>query len=104
MSKKGKNKIRKQVELVVDTHLVERFKLRFSDVSFSELDTIVKFSKKYNKSNVHSCPFDVVKNKLRNYTEQIFLVNTKFNMVIVQEGNTLKNVLYLDGRDGYNIY
>ena len=103
MSKKGKNKIRKQVELRIDEHLVERFKLRFSDVSFSELDSIVKFSKKYNKTNAHTCPFDVVKNKLRNYTEQIFLVNTKFNMVLVQEGSTLKNVLYLDGRDGYNI-
>jgi hypothetical protein len=104
MRKSSNNKNQVKSQFVIDIHLIERFKLRFSDVNFSDLETIVKFSKKYNSSNVHQCPFDVVKNKIRNYSNQVFLVNTKFNMILVQENNTLKNVLYLDGTDGYNIY
>ena len=104
-SKKHKNnKVKNQVSLTIDEHFVERLRQRFSEVKLEDIDNIIKFSKKYTPKNLDSCPFQVVKNKLRNpqYSDSVYLVNSKFNMIMVSVNNVLKNVLYLDGTDGYS--
>ena len=105
MRKNKKNNRNEKPQLVLDTHFMERLKLRFEDVKLDDVDTIIQHSKKYTVKNLDSCPFQVVKNKLKNpeYPNSLYLVNSRFNMIMVSVNNVIMNVLYLDGRDGYNI-
>lgn len=104
MRKNKKNNKNEKPQLVLDIHFMERLKLRFEDVKLDDIDTIIQHSKRYTIKNIDSCPFQVVKNKLRNpqYSDSVYLVNSKFNMIMVSVNNVLKNVLYLDGTDGYS--
>jgi hypothetical protein len=104
---KTKNKNQKNNEKVtynLDEYFVTRMNQRFSEININKLDEIISFSKRYSIKQITSCPFPVVCNKLRNpeYPNSVYLVNPKFNMIMVSVGNVLKNVLYLDGKDGYS--
>lgn len=101
---KNKNNKNQKSDFVIHDYFHQKFINRFYDVDFSSLSEIIKFSKKYNLSNISNCPYKVVINKLRNadYPHSVYLVNPKYNMIIVSENHQLINVLYLDGRDGYS--
>jgi hypothetical protein len=104
MKKKNqKNKNQKQ-ELKFESHFYERVNERFNfpNLEFFK-ENVLKYCKTYNANNAHSCPHSVVQSKLRNpqYANQRFLVNPKFNIVVVTENHVAFNTLYLDGRDGY---
>ena len=104
-NKNNKNKKNNEkVNYQIDDYFATRLKQRFSEVNLEKIDEIISFSKKYSIKQLDSCPFQVVKNKLRNpeYPNSIYLVNPKFNLVMVAVGNVLKNALYLDDRDGYS--
>lgn len=104
MNNKNKNNKNQNQEINLDEYFVTRLNQRFSEININKVDEIVKFSKRYSIKQIDSCPFPVVKNKLRNpdYPNSVYLVNTKFNLIMVQVGNVLKNALYLDGSDGYS--
>jgi len=94
----------KPQEKIFDKHFFERVNSRFEFPSLEYFkDNVIKYAKVYNRSNSHSCPHSVAKNKLNNpqYSHQRFYVNTRYNIAVVEENNTIFNVLYLDGRDGY---
>ena len=87
-----------------DQHFFDQVNMRFEFPNLEYIkENVLKYAKVYRKQNVHSCPFSVVKSKLMNpqYSEQSFYVNTRYNIVIVEENNTIFNALYLDGKDGY---
>ena len=63
---KNKNHKNQNQEIILDEYFVQRLNQRFSEVDINKLYEIVKFSKRYSIKQIDSCPFQVVKNKLRN--------------------------------------
>lgn len=105
MKRNNKNQKNQNQEIKLDTHFIERFKMRFQDFDLTQVEEIIKRSKRYTTKNIDSVPFPVVKKKLQNpmYSDSVYYVNPKFNMVFVVVKNIVETVLYLDGRDGYNL-
>ena len=86
-------------------HFYDRVMQRFDfghDLDFIK-NVVITNSKKYTYDNVHSCPHKTVRNKLYNpkYSQQEFYVNERYNIILVGNGDSIFNALYLDGRDGY---
>jgi hypothetical protein len=91
--------------LVMDEYFVQKLRARFSEIPLDRVDEVIAFSKRYTPKSANDCPFKVVANKLRNpqYSDSVYLVNPKYNLIMVAVSNVLLNVLYLDGKDGYNL-
>lgn len=100
-----KNKKSQNQEIKLDPHFIERFKMRFSDIDLNQVEELITRSKRYTTNNLDSVPFPVIKKKLQNpmYSDSVYYVNQKFNMVFVAVKNTIETVLYLDGKDGYTL-
>lgn len=86
-------------------HFYDRVMSRFEfgdDLDYIT-NVVLSNSKKYTYDNVHTCPHNVVRKKLHNpqYSHQEFYVNQRHNIVLVGDGDSIFNALYLDGRDGY---
>jgi len=96
-----KNKKFSKVE--ISDYFKKRLEERFVDINISDLDKILNNTKTYGQKNVDTCPYYEVRKKLRNpnYPNSRYHINPLYNMVIVEVDNIIKNVLYLDGRDGY---
>jgi hypothetical protein len=83
--------------------LVGRFGVKFSELNSENFEV-------YNKTNVGTCPYVVVRQKLRKKPDTVYLVDEMKNMVMAgtvcgQKMNkvSFRTVLYLDGRDGYKL-
>ena len=99
---KNHNKGPKPV-LVMDEYFTQRLRERFYELPLHMIENVIGLSKRYTLHNVHSCPYKVVTKKLKNpqYSDSVYFVNPKYNLVMVAVKNVLLNVLYLDGREGY---
>ena len=78
--------------------LSERFNMDVQEV-LEIVDKLPKFS----QSNRHQCYWYEVQKKLNNpnYPNSQYHVDESNNMILVSDGDTLINCLYLDGRWGY---
>jgi len=105
MSKKSKKIKNKQKPVMkFDDHFITRLKQRFSNISMDEVENVIKYSKRYTSNHIDSCPYKVVRKKMMNdmYSDSIYLVNYKYNTILVAVKNVITTVLYLDGSEGYS--
>lgn len=88
----------------IDEYFVNRMNERFIEIDLKKIDEIISLSKKYTTSNRLHCPFAVVSSKLINpkHPNTMYIVNPKYNLIMVSVKNVLINALYLDGKDGYD--
>ena len=107
MSKKSKNikkKNKQKAVITFDDHFITRFKQRFYNINMDDVENVIKCSKRYTSNNIDSCPYKVVRKKMMNdmYSDSVYLVNYKYNTILVAVKNVLTTVLYLDGSEGYS--
>lgn len=78
-----------------ELRLKQRFGMTYQDV--------LKVQKYFKKGNCN-CRHRVVRNKLVRYANQSALYNEGLNMLLMVDtyNDTIVNVLYLDGRNGYD--
>ena len=104
MKNKNKNKNHPKPVFKIDEYFVKRMNERFAEIDLNKIEEIISHSKKYTSSNLFNCPFKVVVNKLINpkYPNTMYIVNPKYNLIMVSVNNLICNALYLDGKDGYD--
>ena len=81
--------------------LVGRFGVKFSELDAKTFDV-------YSETNLDSCPYAVVRQKISKNPNTVYLVNEMRNMAMagrvcgqMMNKISFKTVLYLDGKDGY---
>lgn len=104
MKNKNKNHNKPKPVFKIDEYFVKRLNERFAEIDINRIDEVISFSKKYTQGNIMNCPFKVVANKLRNpeHPNTMYIVNPKYNLIMVSVNNLIINALYLDGKDGYD--
>ena len=85
--------------LQITTHTELRLQQRFG-MTYEEVLKVQRYFKKGNTG----CRHRVVRNKLVRYANQSALYNEGLNMLLMVDdyNNTICNVLYWDGRNGYD--
>ncbi len=91
--------------MILDDHFIERLNQRFDNIDLEDVEYYVRTSEKFVPADVNRkyIPYKTLISKLYNpmYSNSVYYVNKNLNAIFVMVNNSLKNVLYLDGRYGY---